>query len=62
MLNFVLLVVAIVVAQLLTAGVTLFIMFNPKVMEWYMNKAFKLMTKINYEKLAENLIIEDEES
>ena len=62
MLNFILLVVAIVVAQLLTAGVTLFIMFNPKVMEWYMNKAFKMMTEINYEKLAENLINVDEES
>ena len=61
MLNFILLVVAIVVAQLVAAGVALFIMFRPKVIEWYMNKAFELAMKVNYEKIAENLINENEE-
>ena len=60
MLNFLLLVVAIVVAQLLVAGVALVIMFNPKVMNWYFNKMMKMMGDLDIYNIP--VISEDEES
>lgn len=61
MLNFILMTLSFTVALLVASGVVFVIMLQPKVIEWYMNKAFKMMNKINYEKIAENLICEDEE-
>lgn len=48
MLNFVLLVVAIVLAQFISAGLALLIMFNPKVMNWYMKKCMSMVGDLNY--------------
>ena len=61
MLNFLLLVVAIVVAQLLAAGVALVIMFNPKVMNWYFNKTIKMMSELDAYNIPA-FSVEDEES
>ena len=61
MLNFWLLVVAIVIAQLVAAGLALLIMFNPKVMNWYFNKTMKMMGNLDIYNIP-NIPEEDEES
>ena len=48
MLNFVLLVVAIVVAQVISAVLGIMIVLNPKVMNWYMKKCMSMMGDLNY--------------
>ena len=57
MLIFLLLVVAIVFAQLVAAGLALVIMFNPKVMNWYFNKTMKMMGNLDFY----NPIVPDED-